>query len=59
MGLDISIWTAVAWLMFICFALNTKNYFSMFVFKITPFIISVALAVFWAMERGFIINTGG
>jgi hypothetical protein len=59
MGLDIAVWTAVAWLLFIAFALDTSNLRSLFVFKIVPFAISAALAVFWAMERGFLINTGG
>lgn len=59
MGLDIAAWAAVAWLVFIAFALDTHNYRSMFIFKIVPFAISAALAVFWAMERGFLINTGG
>ena len=56
---DITVWTAVVWMMFIVFAMNTENYRSMFVFKILPVIISFALAVTWAVERGYIINTGG
>ena len=59
MGLDISVWLAVAWLVFMCFALDTHTYRAMFLFKIAPLVIGVSLAVFWAVERGFIINTGG
>ena len=56
---DIIVWSAVTWMMFLAFALATKNYQSMFLFKVLPFIISVALAVAWASERGYIINMGG
>lgn len=56
---DIIVWSAVTWMMFLAFALTTKNFQSMFLFKVLPFIISVALAVAWASERGYIINMGG
>jgi uncharacterized membrane protein len=56
---DITVWTAVVWMMFMVFALDTNNYRSMFVFKVLPFAISVILAVAWAGERGYLINTGG
>jgi uncharacterized membrane protein len=56
---DITVWTAVVWMMFMVFALDTSNYRSMFVFKVLPFVISVVLAVAWANERGYLINTGG
>ena len=56
---DITVWSAVAWMMFMVFAMNTDNYRSMFLFKILPLIISIALAVTWATERGYLINTGG
>ncbi len=56
---DITVWSAVAWMLFMVFALDTPNYKSMFIFKILPFSISVVLAVAWASERGYFINTGG
>ena len=59
MGLDISVWLSVAWLVFLGFALDTHTYRALFVFKIAPFAIGASLLVFWAVERGFIINTGG
>jgi len=59
MAFNISVWLAVAWMMFMVFAIDTNNYRAMFIYKITPFAIGASLLVFWAMERGFIINTGG
>jgi hypothetical protein len=59
MAFDIVVWAAVAWMMLMVFMVSTKNFSSMFLFKIAPFVISIALAVFWAIERGFIIHTGG
>ncbi len=56
---DILVWSAVAWMIFMVFALDTHNYRSMFIFKILPLIISVVLAITWASERGYLINTGG
>ena len=56
---DITVWSAVTWMMFMVFALDTNNYRSLFLFKILPFIISVSLATMWATERGYLINTGG
>ena len=59
MAFDISVWLAVTWMMFMVFAIDTSRYRAMFIYKIVPFAISAALLVLWAMDRGFIINTGG
>ena len=59
MAFDISVWLAVAWMIFMVFALETGNYRAMFIYKIVPFAISASLLVLWAMERGYLINTGG
>jgi len=53
---DIVVWLAVVWMMLMVFMMSTKNFQSMFIFKILPFVISIALAVGWAAERGFILN---
>jgi len=55
---DTVVWAAVIWMMLIVFIMSTKNFRSLFVFKILPTIISIALAVGWAAERGFILSMG-
>lgn len=55
---DIVVWAAVIWTMLMVFMLSTKNIPSLFFFKILPTIISIALAVGWAADRGFILNVG-
>lgn len=59
MVFDIVVWAAVAWMMFMSYLMNTNSVWSGIFFKVVPFAISIALAVVWALERGFIINTGG
>jgi hypothetical protein len=56
---DITVWSAVVWMMLMVFMMSTGNLRSMLIFKIAPLVISIALAVTWAVERGYIINMGG
>ena len=59
MAFDISVWLAVAWMLFMMFMIDTHTYRTVFVYKIAPFVLSASLLVLWAMERGYLINTGG
>jgi hypothetical protein len=59
MAFDIVVWATVIWMAVIAYIMETENFHSKLVFKIVPTFLSIALAVVWALERGFIINIGG
>ncbi len=58
MALTILVWVSAALLLVYAFVMSTPNWYSFILFRAAPFVSALGLVVAWAMERGFIINTG-